>query len=68
MIQGDVTWNIHGNAGNEIFKWNIANNTTITTYVTLVIQRNVTWNIHGNIGNEIFKWNIMKNTIAIYVT
>ena len=31
VIQQNVTWNIHGN---KIFKWNIANTTTIPTYVT----------------------------------
>ena len=48
---GDLTWNIHGNVGNETFKRFISNNTTICNIILQVIQQDLTWNIHGNVGN-----------------
>ena len=58
MIQRNVTWNIHGNVGNEIFKWNITNTTTIATYVGK--------NFWCNIRIRIFQFLIVIQT-AVYI-
>ena len=58
MIQRNVTWNIHGNVGNEIFKWNITNTTTIATYVGK--------NFWCNIRIIIFQFLIVIQT-AVYI-